>query len=106
MSVKLINCYMELPRRGAVVVNIMRPNLLGNPFVVGRDGTRDQVCQKYRQWIRDKIRNDAVIKNIVWQLAAADEYGVDVDLVCCCLPKRCHGQEILSIIYEINDVPF
>ena len=27
-----------------------RPSPLGNPFVIGRDGTRDEVCDKYEAW--------------------------------------------------------
>lgn len=33
-------------------VNCMRPNLLGNPFVTGRDGTRDEVIAKFERYIR------------------------------------------------------
>ena len=32
-------------------VYIGRPSKWGNPFVIGRDGTREQVIKKYRDWI-------------------------------------------------------
>jgi hypothetical protein len=32
-------------------VYVGRPSKWGNPFVIGRDGTRDQVIAKYRAWI-------------------------------------------------------
>ena len=28
-----------------------RPSPLGNPFIIGRDGTRDEVCDKYEAWL-------------------------------------------------------
>jgi hypothetical protein len=32
-------------------VYVGRPSPLGNPFVVGRDGLREQVMENYRQWL-------------------------------------------------------
>ena len=32
-------------------VYVGRPSKWGNPFVIGRDGTRDEVIAKYRAWI-------------------------------------------------------
>ena len=32
-------------------VYVGRPSKWGNPFAIGRDGTRDQVIAKYRVWI-------------------------------------------------------
>lgn len=29
-----------------------RPSALGNPFLVGRDGTREDVIARYRKWLR------------------------------------------------------
>lgn len=33
-------------------VYIGRPSILGNPFTVGRDGTREEVIAKYEDWLR------------------------------------------------------
>ena len=32
-------------------VYVGRPSKWGNPFVIGRDGSRDEVIPKYRAWI-------------------------------------------------------
>jgi Domain of unknown function (DUF4326) len=32
-------------------VYIGRPSILGNPFKIGKDGTREEVGQKYRVWL-------------------------------------------------------
>jgi hypothetical protein len=33
-----------------------RPSALGNPFVVGRDGSRAEVIEKFRQWLWEIVR--------------------------------------------------
>jgi Domain of unknown function (DUF4326) len=50
------------------------PTDLSNPFVLGRDGTRDDVIAKYRAWI---VRQPAL-------MAALHEIR-GKDLVCWCL---------------------
>jgi len=37
-------------------------SLLGNPFRIGRDGTRSEVISKYRRWLWEqiKLKNEAV----------------------------------------------
>ena len=68
----------------AGAVFIMRPSEWGNPFIIGRDGTREEVIEKYRLDLWDKIRNGSIpLKKL------ADLH--DRDLVCCCKPKPCHG---------------
>ena len=43
-------------RTGAVGEYIGRPSPLGNPFMIGRDGTRDEVIAKYRVWLNDQLQ--------------------------------------------------
>lgn len=57
-----------------------RGSSLGNPFIVGRDGTRDQVCDKYQAWV---ITNPAI-------LAEIDKIKPGSVLGCYCKPHRCH----------------
>ena len=35
-------------------VYIGRPSKWGNPFVVGKDGTREEVIGKYKKWIKNQ----------------------------------------------------
>ena len=55
-----------------------------NPFVIGKDGTREQVIAKYRVWL---MANDELIKRL-------PELKSKV-LGCWCAPEACHG-EVLS----------
>ena len=44
-NTKVVHC-----TRGTHDVYIGRPSKWGNPFVIGKDGTREQVIRKYRNW--------------------------------------------------------
>ena len=37
-------------------IYIGRPSLLGNPYVIGRDGTRPEVVIQYRRWLWVSLR--------------------------------------------------
>lgn len=75
-------------------VNIMRPGKWGNPFSVGNDGNRDEVVGKHwallmedsklRQQVRDELKGK--------------------DLVCCCWPRRCHGDNLLKVANATDEV--
>jgi uncharacterized protein DUF4326 len=67
-------------------VYVGRPSKWGNPFVIGRDGTREQVVAKYRAWI---VRQPAL-------MAALHELR-GKDLVCWCAPERCHAEVLVEL---------
>src|SRR6185437_6301103 len=66
-------------------VYIGRPSKWGNPFVIGRDGTREQVVAKYERWLLDsELREDvAELRGKV--------------LGCWCAPKACHGDVLTRL---------
>jgi len=74
-------------------VYIGRPSPLGNPFVIGKDGTRDQVIEKYRHWLYGKMTKPGIIGDakIMRALAALNEDSV---LICWCAPRACHGSVV------------
>lgn len=69
----------------ADAVYIGRPGLWGNPFVIGKDGDREQVIQKYRDSLTPE------------QIAKARHELKGRDLVCWCSPAACHGDVLLEI---------
>lgn len=48
---KVLNARKVGKRSSAMQVYIGRPSKWGNPFVIGRDGSRADVIAKYRAWI-------------------------------------------------------
>jgi len=67
-------------------VYIGRPSKWGNPFVVGRHGTREQVIERYERWL---LGNDAL-------MAALPELCGKV-LGCWCAPRACHGEVLVRL---------
>ena len=68
-------------------VYIGRGSPYGNPFIIGRDGNRDEVCDKYEKYIE---ANPDLKAKFISELRGKD-------LVCWCAPKRCHGDYLLKI---------
>lgn len=66
---------------------IGRPGSFGNPFYIGRDGTRDEVIEKYRDYLRG--HPEIVI--------AAREHLRDKVLGCYCKPLACHGDVLARV---------
>jgi hypothetical protein len=61
-------------------VYIGRPSLWGNPFAIGRDGTRDEVITKFEAWIVGKPALMARLPELKGKR-----------LICWCAPLPCHG---------------
>jgi len=66
---------------------IGRPTKWGNPFVIGKDGTRDEVIAKYREWL--------LAKPELVELAKRELAGKN--LVCFCAPNACHGDVLIEV---------
>jgi hypothetical protein len=56
-----------------------RPSPLGNPFVIGRDGTREEVIAKHAAWVETQPQ-------LIPLILVLRGY----DLVCFCAPEPCH----------------
>ena len=82
---KVLNKYNDIIPNNAVYIG--RPSKWGNPFVIGKDGTRDEVIAKYRLWL---FSQPAMIDTAKRELSGKD-------LVCFCHPKRCHGDVLLEL---------
>ncbi|KKM73004.1 hypothetical protein LCGC14_1414830 [marine sediment metagenome] len=69
-------------------VYIGRPSKWGNPFVVLLDGDRDQVIEKYREWIQTQPQLMDSLHELKGKV-----------LGCWCKPQACHG-DILAEMAE------
>jgi len=68
-------------------VYVGRPTKFGNPFVIGKDGTREEVIAKYREWIATSPT----------LLAAARKELRGKVLACWCAPQACHADVLMEI---------
>src|ERR1051326_5882680 len=59
----------------------------GNPFKLGRDGNREEVLQKYDEWLSHKIQSDILFRSRLYTLRGKV-------LACFCIPEKCHGMRL------------
>lgn len=75
-------------------VDITRKGILGNPFVIGKDGSRQEVIEKYSQWLWDQMGGGSAVDLAIADLTKRHVAGEHVVLICCCKPEDCHGDII------------
>lgn len=78
---RILNKHIHGTPAGAIYIG--RGSPWGNPFVIGRDGTRDEVIAKYNAWIATQPQLLARLPELRGR-----------ELVCFCFPKRCHGETL------------
>jgi hypothetical protein len=61
------------------------PGRWGNWFVEGKDGTRDEVCDRFAERLPNDLERMARLAECKGRV-----------LACFCYPKRCHGEEIIK----------
>lgn len=86
---RVLNKHHGYPPRGSVYVG--RPSPYGNPFQMGRDGTREEVIAKFREFVeaRPEIKS-SIRENLRGK-----------DLICFCAPLPCHAGILLEIANEV-----
>jgi len=68
-------------------VYIGRPSKWANPFVIGVDGTREEVIEKYRDWVRRQPHLMAALPELKGKV-----------LGCWCHPQGCHGDVLIELL--------
>lgn len=68
-------------------IYIGRPSIYGNPFRIGWDGTREEVVQLYREWIKGRPDLLDTLRHLK-----------GCRLVCYCKPQPCHGDVLAELI--------
>lgn len=81
---KIVHCKKEY-----YDVYIGRPSKWGNPFIIGRDGTREEVIQKYKRWILNQSKLMEDLPELKGKI-----------LGCWCKPLSCHGDVLIELIGE------
>ena len=78
------------PKTPAHAIYIGRGSKYGNPFSIGKHGSRDAVCDLYEDYIEANPERKAEF--------IAELQGQDLE--CWCAPRRCHGDYLLRIANE------
>jgi len=90
----------DIPSNACVYIGRGRggvPGNFGNPFIIGRDGTRDEVIEKFRIYFIERLQNDISVKMAFDNLVNCASVG-DLYLICWCSPLACHGDIIKELI--------
>lgn len=87
---KTVHC-----KRDGYDVLIDRTTIWGNPFIIGEDGTREEVIEKYESYIRSRPDLMARIHELK-----------DKTLGCWCAPKACHGDVLIKLVKELDGPKF
>jgi len=81
-------------------IYIGRPSVYGNPFEIGKDGTREEVIEKYKEWMVKELKsNSAFYDNMKFLVELSEKQ--DLNLICWCAPLACHG-DIIKFWVENN----
>lgn len=92
MKVANRNTYKSVPGERATYVG--RPSPLGNPFRIGPEGTREEVIEKYREWVKEAISFSGHAKTMFLLLSHSDV------LLCSCAPLACHADVLVEMLGE------
>ena len=84
IEVKVVHCKKE-----PYDVYIGRPSKWGNPFVIGRDGSREEVVSKYEAYI---MNNPELIDDLPELVGKV--------LGCWCHPLQCHGDILVRMVED------
>lgn len=86
---------MILNKRNLIYVG--RPSLFGNPFSIGKDGTREEVIAKFKEYFYRRLSTDKMFKKEVHKLKGKN-------LVCWCKPLSCHADVIEEYLKNAKSV--
>ena len=77
---------IDWAKKNKKYIRIDRKSPFGNPFIIGTDGDRDAVCDKYEEYFTsrpDLVKRIFELKGMV--------------LGCWCYPERCHGSYLARL---------
>ncbi|RTK97785.1 MAG: DUF4326 domain-containing protein [Neisseriaceae bacterium] len=80
----VVNC-----KKSKYDIFVGRPSIWGNPYVIGKDGTREEVIAKYKEY----LMKDAFLLSRIKELKGKV-------LGCYCSPLPCHAEILAEIANE------
>lgn len=79
-------------------VYVARPSVLGNPFVIGRDGSRKQVIARYRAWLWQQLQQTDSPQRRALEDLLEQARRQPLALQCWCHSLPCHAQVIRATL--------
>ena len=88
----ILNKYKDMLTGNSYYIG--RGSKYGNPYRIGPDGDRNDVCRKFENYAREAFTDEEIRKDLRGK-----------DLICFCKPKRCHGDYLLWRANKITSFP-
>ena len=86
-----MKCEVINKKNDAFDVYIGRPSKWGNPFVIGKDGTREQVIEKFRNYLSQNVKLLSELHELKGKR-----------LGCYCSPLPCHGDILKEFVDNLT----
>lgn len=99
MQITIVSKRKPLLKLPSILID--RTTFLGNPFVMGKDGNRKEVIQRYKEYFDYKMCNDPVFRSQFFSLCKFYAHYDRIQLVCWCAPLACHGDVIKEVMLEL-----
>lgn len=91
---KVHNKYHKTAPADAIYIG--RGTKWGNPYVIGKHGTRKEVIEKYKRDLEESMKKLSFIDQLL-ELEGRD-------LVCFCKPAPCHGDVLVDKVHEARSI--
>ena len=73
-----------------------KASIFCNPFIIDKDGNREEVLIKYEEYIRERLKACEDGKDPIFKVELMKLKGKN--LGCWCKPEKCHGDILLKFI--------
>ena len=81
-----------------------RPGVLGNPFVVGRDGSRQVLISKMWRWLWVRLQEPGSPQVRELRRLLAQARAGELELLCWCHPFPCHAEVVRGAVLWLTGV--
>lgn len=85
-NMKVVHCKKE-----SYDVYIGRPSKWGNPFSIGKDGSREDVIKKYEEYLLGRLDLMKALPELKGKV-----------LGCWCTPQACHGDVLVKYVRALQ----
>ena len=111
MTIYVGNVYNRSTHKGTLIYvgratsfnkapNSINLSILGNPFFMKDESQREEVCQKYKQWLRTEYDKKGSVHTAVTIILERSKKE-DLTLLCFCHPRSCHAHVLHEFIWEL-----
>lgn len=99
----IINVVNKYAFKGTSSTYIGRPSPLGNPYSIDANNTRDDVIRGYEKYLPNAYLKSEKVRKAIDSLVERYLRGEEINLLCFCAPRRCHGDVIKKFVIGLAE---